>query len=287
MRLQLGRQSLPVDKAASQIADAQSLHAAGMDVPDASVVIRLKPALGSGLATLQAPAASGRYVVHVFEPESTLSVRAHADRDDLLLGHHVHVRVAMQDGDRPTPLIAAGGFLRAPDGTTTLLDYHRQADGSFTVDAMPTTISSTPGLWEVHSFTVGDDATGNEVRRDTTTVFAAATPDARLDGVAETRRATDQGIDITLGVKAANSSRYAVSGVLYGRDADTGKLVPAAYAQSAAWLPSGDGHLVLHYDPASLHGIGAPYELHDLRLQDQPAISLVERRAVAIRFDSP
>lgn len=287
MRLQLGRQSLPVDKAAIQIADAQSLHAAGMDVPDASVVIRLKPELGSGLATLQAPAASGRYVVHVFEPESTLSVRAHADRDDLLLGHHVHVRVAMQDGDRPTPLIAAGGFLRAPDGTTTLLDYHRQADGSFTVDAMPTTISSTPGLWEVHSFTVGDDAAGNEVRRDTTTVFAAATPDARLDGVAETRRASDQGIDITLGVKAANSSRYAVSGVLYGRDTGTGKLVPAAYAQSAAWLPSGDGRLVLHYDPTSLHGIGAPYELHDLRLQDQPAISLVERRALAMRFDSP
>ena len=34
-------------------------------------------------------------------------------------------------------LSAVGGFLRAPDGSTTILDYQRQADGSYTVDAQP------------------------------------------------------------------------------------------------------------------------------------------------------
>lgn len=286
VRIQLGHRSLTVDQASSQIADAQSLHAAGMDVPDASLVMKLKPELGAGLATLQAPTASGRYVVHVFEPQSPFTVTARADRDDLLLGHDVHVRVAMHDAGKDVPLEAVGGYLRAPDGSTTTLAFQRQNDGSFAVDAQPKKIPSTPGLWEVHSFTAGKDSAGQEVRRDTTTVFAAAVPDARLSGIAETARASDQGIDITLGVTAQSASRYAVSAVLYGRGAD-GLMIPAAYAQSAAWLRAGNGRLILHYDPTSLHGIGAPYELHDLRLQDQPAIGLIERRALAMRFSTP
>ncbi|HEY8681888.1 MAG TPA: DUF4785 domain-containing protein, partial [Rhodanobacter sp.] len=230
--------------------------------------------------------ASGRYVVHVFEPQSPFTVTALADRDDQLLGRNVHVRVAMHDDDKDVALSSAGGFLRAPDGSTTLLDFQRQSDGSFTVDAQPRNPSSTPGLWEIHSFTAGKDGAGQEIRRDTTTVFAVAVPDARLSGLAETARAGDRGIDITLGVTAQSASRFAVSGVLYGRGAN-GLMVPAAYAQSAAWLQAGNRQLVLHYDPASLQGVSAPYELHDLRLQDQPAISLLERHALAMRFSTP
>ena len=286
VKLQLGRQSLTLDHAAHQLADAQAMHAAGMDVPAASMVLKLRPELGSGMATLQASAASGRYVVHVFEPQSTLALRAQADRNDLLLGDHVHLRVELQDAGRHVSLSAVGGYLRAPDGSTTNLDYQRQADGSYTVDAQPRGIPSTPGLWEVHSFTMGTDANGQEVRRDTTTVFAAALPDARLSGIAETARTRHHGIDIKLGVTARSASRFAVSAVLYGR-AEDGSMAPAAFAQTAAWLRPGDGTLTLHFDRASLQGIGAPYELHDLRLQDQPAVSLVERHALALRFDNP
>ncbi|WP_426688752.1 DUF4785 domain-containing protein [Rhodanobacter ginsengiterrae] len=286
VRLQLGRQSLTATAASSQVADTAELHAAGMDVPAASMVMRLKPELGTGVATLQVASARGRYVVHVFEPQSPFTVTAKGDRGDMLLGQAVQVRVVLQDADRAMPLTSVGGLLRAPDGSSTPLSFRRQADGSFTVDARPGNIPTTPGLWEVHSFTVGIDRAGNEIRRDTTTVFAAALPDARLSGLASTARATDRGIDITLGVTARAASRYAVSAVLYGRGAD-GLMVPAAFAQSANWLPAGDGQLNLHYDPNSLQGIGAPYELHDLRLQDQPAIGLLERRGVAMRFSQP
>ncbi|PWK89795.1 DUF4785 domain-containing protein [Fulvimonas soli] len=286
VRLRLGSRTLGADQAASQLADAASLRAAGMAVPDATLVMKLRPELGSGTATLQAPTASGRYVVHVFEPQSAFSVTARADRDDLLVGQRLHLRVGMQEGERDRPLQAAGGFLRAPDGSTTLLDYRRQPDGSFAAEIAPAAVPATPGLWEVHSFTVGDDGQGHAVRRDTTTVFTAATPDARLDGAAEVRRAADRGLDVRLGVAAASASRYAASAVLYGRDAH-GRMVPAAYAQSAAWLEPGNAALVLHYDAASLRGVGAPYELRDLRLQDQPAMGLVERRALALRFDAP
>lgn len=285
VHIQLGRQSLNATDATSQLADTQSLRTAGMDVPAASMVMKLKPELGSGVATLQVPAASGRYVVHVFEPQSPFTVTARADRNDLLLGGNVHLRVAMHDQSKDLPLDAVGGFLRAPDGSTTMLSYRRQKDGSYIANAQPRNIPSTPGLWEVHSFTSGTDASGQEVRRDTTTVFSAAVPDARLSGLVTTARAADQGIDITLGITAQSASRFAVTGVLYGRD-DSGRMVPAAFAQSAAVLNRGNGQLVLHYDPTSLAGISAPYELHDLRLQDQPAVGLLERHAVALRFSS-
>lgn len=286
IHVQLGRQSLSASDATSQLADTQSLRAAGMDVPEASMVLKLKPELGSGIATLQIAAASGRYVVHVFEPESPFIVTARADRNDLLLGGQVKLRVAMRDDSKDLPLDAVGGFLRAPDGSTTMLNYRRQHDGSYTANAQPRNIPSTPGLWEVHSFTSGTNASGQEVRRDTTTVFSAAVPDARLDGLVSTARASDDGIDITLGVTAQSPSRFAVSGVLYGRDA-SGRMVPAAFAQSAAVLSRGNGKLVLHYDASSIVGVDAPWELHDLRLQDQPALGLLERHALALRFDTP
>ena len=286
VRLQLGRQSLTATAASSQVADAAELHAAGMDVPAASMVMRLKPEIGSGVATLQVASARGRYVVHVFEPQSPFAITAKGDRDDLLLGGAVKVRVVLQDMDRAIPLTSVGGLLRAPDGSTTPLSFRREADGSFTVDASPRSIPTTPGLWEVHSFTLGTDSAGHEIRRDATTVFAAALPDARLSGLASTAVATDQGIDITLGVNATTASRYAVSAVLYGRGAN-GQMVPAAFAQSANWMRAGQGQLTLHYDPSSLRDVGAPYELRDLRLQDQPAVALLERRAMAMRFGQP
>ncbi len=286
VRLQLGRQSLTATAASSQVADAAELHAAGMDVPAASIVMRLKPELGTGVATLQVPTARGRYVVHVFEPQSTFTVTAKGDRDDMLLGQAVRVRVALQDADRAMPLTSAGGLLGAPDGSTTTLSFRRQADGSFTVDVRPRSIPTTPGLWEVHSFTIGTDSAGHDIRRDTTTVFAAAQPAAQFDGLASTAVATDQGIDISVGVTTVAASRYAVSAVLYGRGAN-GQMVPAAFAQSANWMTASKGQLTLHFDANSLHGVAAPYELHDLRLQDQPAVSLLERRAVAMRFSQP
>ena len=55
--------------ATTQLADTQSLRAAGMAVPEASMVMKLKPELGSGdRHACRCHAASGRYVVHVFEP---------------------------------------------------------------------------------------------------------------------------------------------------------------------------------------------------------------------------
>ncbi|WNL47523.1 DUF4785 family protein [Dyella sp. BiH032] len=283
MRLQIGGKQFDGRTATRHVADAAQLQAAGMDATDASLALQLRPDLGAGRTTLQAATARGRYVVYVYEPQSPLVVEAQADRPELLLGGSLQVSVNLRDGAQPRALGEATGVLRSPDGETTPLRYRRQAGGGFVAIASPAKQAAVPGLWEAQSIVTGTDASGREVRRNVTTTFAVAVPDARFVGTAEPRRATDGGIDIAFSVDVQSGSRYAVSGVLYGRNAE-GAVLPAAYAQSAAWLEAGNGELHLRFDPASLRGLAPPYELHDLRLQDQPAMGLVERRATALRF---
>jgi hypothetical protein len=283
LRLQVGGRQFDGNAATRHVADAAQLKAAGMEATGASLALQLRPDLGAGRTTLQASKARGRYVVFVYEPQSPLVAEARADRPELLLGGSLQVSLDLRDGAQPQALGQATGVLRSPDGENTPLTFSRKPDGGFVAIANPARQASTPGLWEVQSTVSGTDASGHEVRRNVTTAFAVAVPDARFIGSAEAKRATDGGIDIALGVDVQSASRYAVSGVLYGRNAD-GQVLPAAYAQSAAWLERGNGELHLRFDPASVQGLAPPYELRDLRLQDQPAMGLVERRATALRF---
>ena len=283
LKLQIDGKRFDGNTAARHVADTAQLQAAGMAATDASTALQLRPELGAGRTTVQASKARGRYVVYVYEPQSPLVVEAQASRPELLLGGSLQVSLNLRDGAQQRTLKEATGVLHSPDGDTTPVSFQRQPDGSFVATASPVHQANIPGLWEVQSTVTGTDANGREVRRNVNTAFAVAVPDARFIGGVEPRKAGDGGIDIMLGVDVQSGSRYAVSGVLYGHGAN-GQAVPVAYAQSAAWLETGSGELRLHFDPASLHGVAGPYELRDLRLQDQAAVSLVERRATALRF---
>ena len=283
LQLQIGGKRFDGNAATRHAADSAQLQAAGMDATEASMALQLRPELGAGRTMLQTSKARGRYVVYVYEPQSPLVVDAQASRPELLLGGNLQVSLNLRDGAQRRGLNEATGVLRSPDGDTTPVSFQRQSDGSYMATASPAKQANVPGLWELQSTVSGTDANGREVRRNVNTAFAVAVPDARFIGSAEPRKASDGGIDIALGVDVQSGSRYAVSGVLYGRGAD-GQATPVAYAQSAAWLEAGSGELHLHFDPASVHGAAPPYELRDLRLQDQPAMGLVERRASALRF---
>ena len=41
------------------------------------------------------------------------------------------------------------------------MSHLQNRDGSFSTDVAPVQPSSTPGLWELHSFTIGDDGQGH------------------------------------------------------------------------------------------------------------------------------
>jgi len=258
-------------------ADVDALRAAGMDVPQGSTVLRLADGVVAGEVDLAVPTARGRYLVHVFEPNSPLVLALAAERDGIAGGDTLRFRATLQGA---AALDRLGGLVSAPDGATQSIDFARQRDGSYLASVTPDVAhAGGHGLWEVHAFGVASGKLA--VPRDAKTAFAVSLPVARLDG--SVTRDDGAGVVLGIGVEATVASRYGVSGVLYGTGKD-GALHPAAIAQSAAWLEAGHGRLELRYDTAAI-ALGAPWELRDLRLVNQADMSVQERheRALALR----
>jgi hypothetical protein len=75
-------------------ADTDALRAAGMDAPQGSVALRLSDAV-AGNAQLAVPTARGAYLVHVYEPASTVVLALAADRDSIAGGDSVTFRATL------------------------------------------------------------------------------------------------------------------------------------------------------------------------------------------------
>lgn len=263
-------------------ADADALRAAGMDVPDRSVVIRLDERVGAGNIELVAASARGAYLIHVFEPASPIVLSLRADRDSVIAGNPIRFIASTSGGAR---IASLQGLVSSPGGHSETVDFERQADGSFVASVAPDVArAGGHGLWEIHAFgnTSKDTFT---VQRDARNAFAVGVATARLDGTVERVAATRKtdALVLRVGVDAADGSRYQLAGVLYGTAGD-GALRPAVVAHSAAWLDAGRGTIDLRIDSESLakSGLRAPYEVRDLRLINQADMSLIERRERAL-----
>ena len=268
-----------------QVANADELAAAGLDAPGGTLVFKLADALGAGRIELVAANARGRWLVHVFEPASTVVLELSAERDNAVAGEPIRFRARLQGGGTIDQL---AGSVRAPGGDAFDVAFTREADGGFSASVMPdAAFAGTPGLWEFHAFGQARQA-GLDVQRDARTAFGVAVASARLDGGIERVKDGARKGDVVLrvGVEVGDASRYQLAGVLHGTAAD-GRLKPAAIAHSAAWIDAGTGAIDLAFDHAALNaaGVRAPFELRDLRLVNQADMSLVERRerAAALR----
>lgn len=259
-----------------QAADADALQAAGMDVDAGTAVVRLARENGAGAYSLRATKAQGRYVVHVFEPESDVVLKAQADRQHALGGETISVSMDLSRGGRPQP-VQAEALLVAPDGNSRPISVARDADGTLKARArLPAHASASPGLWELQLF-----ANGDGIARDARTAFGVAAPTARLGGDV-TVDATRLHIEVPMQV--GSPSRYEIRGTLYATASD-GSLAPVSQAHSAAWFERGKGTLVLAFDRGHVpSGYGAPYEVRHLELGDQGRLSTLESRSRAIRF---
>lgn len=270
-----GRQ-YAASEAVQSLADAAALRSAGMDVPEGSVVAKLSAAVGAGDIELAVPSASGGYLVHVFEPKSSQVLNLGATRDTVVAGAAITIRAnfAGATGQK------ASGMIAAPDGYTQDITFTPGADGTFTATVVPDAAhAGGPALWEVHAFAEGR-AGQQRVLRDARTAFAVSTPTARLTGTA-TNASAKQSLRFDVGIETASASRYQLSGVLYGRGKD-GSPQPFAYAQSAAWLETGNGTIALRFEGDALQARPeGPYELRDLRLVNQADMSVIERREKA------
>lgn len=270
----------------SAMAESHLMTRAGMALPAGSVAMRLDRRIAAGTVQLQASGARGGYVIQVNEPDSPLALSMAADHDTRLAGQPVTLQVRLDAPGAAAGLDTVSGLLVAPDGWTTDVDFAPRPDRRFAATVSPPAEhAGQRGLWEVHVFASGHDGQ-RQVLRDATDAFAAVRPTARLDGAMQRLPAlSGDNLAFAIGIDAAAASRYALSGVLYGHAAD-GSLQPAVFAQSAAWLQPGHGDsidLTFDADAIAQSGLQAPFELHDLRLQDQVQLGLLERRELAAR----
>lgn len=256
--------------------DAQ-LQAAGMDVEPGTAMVRVGRENARGRYALRIPNASGRYVVHVFEPDSTVVLKARANRNHAVVGETVVVDITLSDAGRPIP-VTAEALLVAPDGDSQAVAVTRGRDGRLSASVqLPAMAANIPGLWELQVF-----ASSDGLQRDARTAFAVAQPTARFKG---DHAVNAKLLRLTLPVEAGSPGRYEARGTLYATGSDR-VLHPVAQAHAAAWFEPGDGMLVLDFDrkhhlPA---GYGAPFEVRQLELHDQTRMVPLEMRGRGARF---
>ncbi|WP_425477592.1 DUF4785 domain-containing protein [Alkalisalibacterium limincola] len=146
---------MPAKQAFEVAADHAALQAAGTDFPSGTIAFRLRPELGDGAVQLRNANASGRYLVHVFEPESPVRMLLTSGRDLALNGGQLEISGRLFEGDRPLQARRLGGLLTSPDGRSFDLEFSSNADGELLARVdLPEAASAVPGLWEVHAFAV-------------------------------------------------------------------------------------------------------------------------------------
>lgn len=283
LTLRINGRSVDPASAIRASADAEQLKATGAQFSDGTLVFQLAHEIGAGTVELQAKNASGQYLMHVFEPNSEVSLTLGADRDRALAGDTVALTAHFDAGKNRVAPESIGGVVTAPDGRSLDVTFARTKDGQYRADVqLPADAGNGLALWEVHTFAVAK-AGGVSVPRDAKTSFAVSLPTARLTGDASTQAKAD-GVRVALPVQAASAGRFELRGVLYGTAKD-GSMKPFAVAHAARWLEAGTSDITLKFGGEVMQaGLGAPYELRDLSLNDQARMGLLETRARALRI---
>jgi hypothetical protein len=263
--------------ATQTLVDADALHQAGMAVAPGSIGFRLRDGHEVD-AVLQVNGARGDYVLHVLEPRSAHVLSARSRHDTVHAGTPVGFELALAGGAR---FDGALGLLTGPDGTVVEVEFSADGAGQRGHAVLPAQVTAQPGLWELRA-TVAARIDARAFQRDVRVALAVVAPTARLGGeVVAGPASRGQGRTLDVAVEVGTSGRYELRTVLYGTDASGGK-VPMAELHSAAWLEPGQRSLRLTLPVAARGGPRAPYELRDLRLGDQGAVALLERRARAL-----
>ncbi len=272
-----------------QMAGAAELKAAGAPFADGTSAFRIRDELGAGTFSLRAEglaASERRYVMHVFDRQSTLELRLRTTATDYLHGQTLTVEATLDDTLNGRQLRARklDGFVTSPAGRAWPLTFKPATRGTYRATLVLDALEApAPGLWQVHASAQARH-NGQAVLRAGRTAFACAIPSARLSGAAEVVPTSEASVRVDLGVEVASAGRYEVRGVLYAT-AEGGRLIPAGIAHSAAWLETGTAALGLTFDAEMLVGVGAPFEIRDLRLVDQVKMGLLHRQARALTID--
>ncbi len=282
LRIEIAGRTFSREQALAVLADGNELKRAGAEFPEGTVAFRLRPEIGYGPTRLFLPKATGRVLVHVFEPDSPVVLRLQAAP---FVGSDGVLRLAGEWAGLPKNARAGliAGLISAPDGQTQSFEIGRPGASFDTAVALGEPHSGGEGLWEVQLF-AGAASPAGDLRRDVRTAFSVSVPSARLAGRA-TRREDKDAVVFELAVEAALPARYELRATITGTAAD-GSERPLAVAHAASWLEAGEGAIPLRVEKSHLTrpGIGAPFALRDLRLIRQGDLNLQERRERALEW---
>lgn len=263
------------------LADPVHLRDAGMPFSPGTAVLELLPELGAGAFTLRA-AAGARVLVYVLERGSQATLSVAPTSDVAFAGDRVRVTARLRDGEAVLTASSIAGELVGPDGASAPIALSRDPDGAYSGEVVAPARPVQGALYTLQLRAEGTSRKGLALRRDALGAVALSLPTARL--TADAGRDPDPGpLRVHLSVEVAAASRFGVSAVLHGTNA-RGELQPIAVGQSAQWLEPGVHPITLAFDPETLAagGLGAPYELRDLRLLDQGRMSVLHRQARAL-----
>lgn len=266
---------IPEPQSFQRKANTQQLQQAGMDVPNGTAIVQLAGTHGEGRFQVLLPKASGRYLVHVYEPESPYVLKAQAARSRLIAGDTLEVAAVMQRGQAKLAGGRVEGELVSPSGRSYPLAF---SNGKARL-AVPVEAGDEPGLWEVQLF-AGQVIAGAPVQRDARTAIEIAKPTARLAGGYGFDAAA---LHFELPLQVAAEGRYELRGTLYATARD-GVSRPVSQAHAANWLQPGQRSLGLAFDRSHVPaGYGAPFELRFLELKDQTRMGTLDTRELAAR----
>jgi hypothetical protein len=278
LRISRNGQTIANAQSFAHAASAEQLQKAGMDVSRGSAVVQIEPALGKGHFKLQLPEAKGRYLVHVFEPNSTFVLQAQTSAANLLAGDRLQVTAMLGNKGTAMSVSSMAGLLVSPSGKNYELSFVKSGGAYRALATVPNDAASQPGLWEVQVLAGALD-NGTRIQRDARTSIAVAQPTARLAG--------NYGFDpvrlkFTAPVQVGTPGRYELRATLFATGPD-GIARPVSEAHSAAWFEKGSSTLSLGFDRAHVPtGFGAPYEVRYLELKDQSRMSQLETRELAL-----
>ena len=279
MKLLRNGKAIDSAKAFSQQANADQLQKAGMDFSNGTAVVKIADSQGEGRFQLMIPKASGRYLVHIFEPNSDVTLQTKANRQNYLSGDQLIVNAVLGKNEKAMSGTQISGLLVSPSGKTYDMTFKNENGALRAVSKLPNDVTQQAGLWEVQVLAGASE--GNlRIQRDARTVISIAQPTAKLNGQF---RFNPQALSFSMPIQVGSPGRYELSGTLFATGRD-GVSRPVAQAAMANWFKQGVGSLNLNFGRANLPaGYGAPFELKFLELKDQTRMTQLESRESAAR----
>ncbi|MEL7487633.1 MAG: DUF4785 domain-containing protein [Pseudomonadota bacterium] len=268
-----GAEPVAVARPGAAVADAAALRSAQPGLFRDTLAFNVGDDLGKGrlrLRSRQQLAGAQEYMIHVFDKESALQLRAETDRMSYFLEDGVTARAELT-GAAMRRRAEIRASLIGPNGQRFPLDVRRNGKGLDITGRTPKNVNVVPGeLWRV-AISYRDGEGDAPLFRDVEAPIALGKRSAAISRV----RAARDGVKIAVNV--SDAGRFEARAWVFARKGD-GAAEGAMLAYAAEWLDAGRNTLTLTPDVEALKAAGyrAPFEIRQVQLLDQSRLMVLD-----------